>query len=288
LTVSDGLAYNQSADNVDNQGDFMPYVDVHCHLTHESFRHDLDFVIKNTMENKVEAVVVNGLDAQSNRAVLEMAERYPVVKPALGIYPVYALCHKNINVPFEMEKFDIDDELKSIAAAASLGKIAAIGECGLDGYWVDESTFAYQEEVFIALIEIARCSDLPIIVHSRKREERAIEVLEQHGAKKVLMHCFGGKVALAKKAAEQLGYWFSIPANAARSEHSKKMIEKLPIEKILTETDAPYLAPVAHERNMPANVKHAIEVIAKVRQLSPLEAENVIWSNYLELFKAEK
>src|SRR5690606_14371421 len=151
-------------------------------------------------------------------------------------------------------KFDVDAEIAFIRSEAAKQSVFAIGECGLDGYWVKEETFAEQERVFEALIDIAVQNDLALIIHTRKREQRAVEILQHANVRKVNFHCFGGKTKLAQRCAEDHGWYFSIPANANRSEAFSKMLRSLPMDRILTETDAPYLSPDPGKRNGPANV----------------------------------
>lgn len=261
------------------------YVDVHTHLTHERFADDLDQVVHRAMTAGLSAIVVNGLNPEHNQAVLRLASRYPVIKPALGIYPVDAV-HPMLpaDFPLETPSFDVDQEIAFIRAAAQAGQLAAIGECGLDGHWLDASTFPEQERVFEALIGIAMDCDIPVIIHTRKREARAMEILAALGARKVNFHCYGGRTKMACDAAEKWGWWFSIPTNATVNEAFQKMLRLLPLERILTETDAPYLAPRRGERNEPANVVGTIDLLAKIRGLELSVAAAQVQANYRELF----
>jgi len=261
------------------------YVDVHTHLTHKAFAGDLPAVIKRAEDAGLGAVVVNGLDPESNRATLEMADTYEVVKAALGLYPVNAANGPLTDgLPYPVPRFDVAGEIAFIREQAQAGRLHAIGECGLDGHWLSEASYPAQEKAFSALIEIAAECDLPLIVHSRKREQRAVDMLAYHGARKVVFHCYGGKLALARKAASEHGWWFSIPANAARNDAFRHLLARLPAEKILTETDAPYLPPKRGERNEPAAVVETIGVFAEERALTHDEAKAKVWSNYRSLF----
>jgi TatD DNase family protein len=263
----------------------MSYVDVHTHLTHERFQDDLDSVIERARKAGVTHMVVNGLEPVSNRAVLTLAGRYPEVKPALGIYPVNAVCDRlPDSLPFEVPKFDVEAEIGFIREQAVAGALTAIGECGLDGHWVDESTFPRQEQVFEAFIEIAMDTDLPLILHTRRLEQRSIDILRHYRPVKVDLHCFGGKTRLAQEVAEKDGWWFSIPANARSNTAFSRMLRMLPPERILTETDAPYLGPVRGERNEPANVVGTIECLAEQRGWTVDAAREQVWNNYQELF----
>lgn len=261
------------------------YVDVHTHLTHEKFSIDLVEVIKRAQQAGLGAMVVNGLEPHSNRAILDMAAQYAVIKPALGIYPVDAV-HEMLpqNFPFEIKAFNIKEEINFIAECAQKRLLCAIGECGLDGHWLDASTFQSQEQVFEQLLDIAYTHQIPAIIHSRKMEQRTFEILKGLGIVKANLHCYGGRTKWALEAAEKYGYWFSIPANARVSESFQKLLKLLPKEKILTETDAPYLSPHKGTRNEPANVVHTVDLFAELRQIKPEEAKTQIFHNYIDLF----
>lgn len=261
------------------------YVDVHTHLTHDKFQSDWEQVTTAAVKAGLGAIVVNGLEPESNRRILDMARRYPVIKPALGIYPVEAVNHLLPETfSLAVARFDVDQEIAFIREQALAGNLHAIGECGLDGYWLSQETFAEQERVFRALISVAIEADLPLIIHTRKLEQRAGEILAEMGVKRVDFHCFGGKVKLAQRYAEQFGWYFSIPANAPVNEAFKKMLETLPIDLILTETDAPYLAPQRGDRNEPANVTGTVALLASLRGMSEEAARDQVWRNYQRLF----
>lgn len=261
------------------------YVDVHTHLTHAKFAADLAETVARGISAGLGAMVVNGLEPKSNREILRLGEAYPVIKPALGIYPIDAvngILPPDFGLP--VERFDVDHEIDFIRSKALAGEIAAVGECGLDGHWLDASTFAEQERVFERLIEVAKEAALPLIIHTRKLEARAVDILKAHAVRKVDFHCFGGKVKLAQTCAEQEGWWFSIPANATVNEAFRRMLATLPLSRILTETDAPYLSPSRGERNEPANVVATVALFAKLRGLSEDAARDQIWRNYVDLF----
>jgi TatD DNase family protein len=261
------------------------FVDVHTHLTHEEFDADRDEVIARAEKAGLGAIVVNGLEPRSNRMILAMAAKNPVIKPALGIYPLDAVCHEiPSDFPFEVQKFDIKNELLFIRQQAHSGALAAIGECGLDGYYLDESFLAGQERVFEELIDISMSANIPVIIHTRKCERRAGEILANLGAKKVNFHCFGGRTSMAKEFAERHGWYFSIPANCTVNEGFQKMLKTMPPDQLLTETDAPYLAPVRGTRNEPSNVVGTVERLAQYRNWSLDDAKRRVFDNYTRLF----
>lgn len=261
------------------------YVDVHTHLTHEDFKHDWQEVLSRAEVAGLGAIIVNGLEPKSNRLILDWSKRFPLIRAALGIYPLDAI---NSILPsdfqFPVTKFDVDAEIAFIRREAEKGSLTAIGECGLDAYYLSEDFLPAQEQVFEQLIDIAILNDLPLIIHTRKAEQRSGEILAALGAKKVNFHCFGGRTALAKRYAEQNGWWFSIPANCTVNEAFQKMLRILPPEKILTETDAPYLSPIRGTRNESANVVGTVAMLAGLRGWIIDQAKENVWKNFQTLF----
>jgi TatD DNase family protein len=149
---------------------------------------------------------------------------------------------------------------------------------------VPEELWPRQEEVFRALVAIALDADRPMIVHTRKRERRAFEILREMGATRVDWHCFGGKVALARQIAEH-GHWLSIPANARRSESFTRMLETLPRDRILLETDCPYLGPDKARPNEPATVRGTAEYAAELWGCPVAEVEARLAESFERLFR---
>jgi len=265
----------------------MNLVDVHSHLEHERFKKDLDKVIDNARSKCVKVIISSGVNPETNRAALKLSEKYDIVKASFGLYPIDALMNEvKIENPSDftrnIEKFDVDDELGWIDK--NKDKCIAIGEIGLDYNWPDFSVFKEeQKRNFEKVLKLAEKLDKPVVIHSRKAEQDAIEILEKYRLK-VIMHCFSGKKSLIKRGVEK-GFYFSVPPVITRLLHFKTLVEMVPLEQLLTETDAPYLSPVAGERNEPANVAVTIEEIAKIKKLSKEEVAEQIWKNANKVFK---
>lgn len=261
------------------------HADCHTHLTDPAFAEDLPEVVARARAAGVRWMVTNGTDGPTNRAALALAERYPEVLPALGIYPVDAVANELLargpELPWAQPPCDVEAELAFIDTHAP--EAVAIGECGLDGHWV-AAHMGRQREVFAALIDLALRHDRPLIVHSRRAEAKAIEMLLDRGATRVDLHCFSGRFKLARRACEA-GFYCSLPANLRSNELFRKMACELPLECLLTETDAPYLAPVRGERNEPANVAATVATVAELRHLPLAEVEDCLASNFRRLFK---
>ena len=266
------------------------YVDVHCHIIHEKFAGEEDAVAQRARDKGLEYCVVNGLEPVSNRAVLELCDRHPgALLPALGIYPIDAACNvisaETWTHPFPPpDKFDVDAEVEYIDQMCAEGRVAAVGECGLDAYYcTDEASLNEQERVLRKLIDVAKKHDLPLILHTRKRELRTFEILQEMGVTKADFHCFCGKAKLGKRIAEA-GYYLSIPSVVARSESFKKLVKEVPLDKLLTETDSPYQGPEKDMRNEPATVPIGVAAMAAVKGITEEEAMKAIRENFRTLF----
>src|SRR5688572_25425483 len=267
----------------------MGLADVHAQLTHPELAPVEAEVLARAAASGVTTIVTNGLNPRDNEAGRALAARsslavpLQMVKAAFGLYPVDAVLTElralGKDYPREGDACTAEEGIAWVRAHA--GEAVAIGEIGLDGYWVPEQLWARQEEVFRALVAIALEADRPMIVHTRKRERRAFEILRDMGATRVDWHCFGGKVALARQIAEH-GHWLSIPANARRSESFTRMLETLPRERVLLETDCPYLGPDRTRPNEPATIRGTADYAADLWRCSVAEVEARLTENFAQ------
>jgi TatD DNase family protein len=260
--------------------------DVHAHLTHPALLAQVDDVLARARAAGVTSIVSNGLNPEDNQRVLALAARDPLVKPALGLYPVDAVLPemRALGVDYPRE---LAHEVSADEAIAWLRdhveQAFAVGEVGLDGYWVPEALWPLQEEAFRKLVALAIEADKALIIHTRKRERRAFEILREMGARRVDFHCFGGKLKLAREIAE-FGYWLSIPANARRSESFTRMLEKLPRDKLLLETDCPYLGPEKESESEPRDVQGTARYAAELWGVAEAQAVEQLHENFATLF----
>ncbi len=260
-----------------------PLVDVHAHMDYLGWEKTLPQVLKRAEDAGVKAIISNGTNRLSNEKVLALSKKYPVIKCAMGLYPIdlIGLASDAAGVPVQKGPLDVDEELVWIKKHKE--SIVAIGEVGMDFHW-DKEQHRKQEDNFNAIIEFAKKIKKPLIVHSRAAEEKVIEVLEAQKAKRVVMHCFSGKKALVKKAID-LGFHFSIPANIERAQHFQTIVDITPIPQLLTETDSPWLGPIKDKESEPAFVAMTIKKIAQIKKLDEKEAALLIFKNYKELFE---
>lgn len=259
--------------------------DVHAHLTHPKLADRVEVLVHRARAAGVTSIVSNGLNPKDNEAVRALSVRYPEVKPAFGLYPVDAvlpeMLEAGIELPWRGEAAGWPECFEWLST--HVDSAFAVGEIGLDGHWVPEAFWQLQEERFVSLVRLAMQADKPIIIHTRKRERRAFELLQELGAKRVNWHCFGGKVKLARTIAEA-GYWLSVPANVRRSESFTRMLQTLPREKILLETDCPYLGPERGVDNEPANVAGTAAFAAECWQTDAVAVASQLADNFEALF----
>ncbi len=265
----------------------MMFVDVHTHIFHRQFAGEEELVTQRAQDAGLGCVIVNGLEPKTNRTVLDMCAKHEHLYPAVGIYPVDAGCNAISSdawdAPFDPpEAFDVDEEIDWIES--KIPEIIAIGECGLDRYWIDdEPTRREQERVLERFCELSVKHDIPLILHTRKAEQRTLEILKSMNVVRADFHCYGGKLKLAKRIADE-GYYFSIPPVVERSGSFQALARSLPQELILTETDAPYMSPDKGERNEPANVPRGVAAIALARDEDAEDVKSYIDANCRRLF----
>ncbi len=245
--------------------------DVHAHLDDEQFKKDLPAVLERAEKAGVKAIVCNGLLPESNRAVLALSKNYPLIKPAYGLGPSEML---------KLSDAEISKELTWIQKQ----ECVALGEIGLDHKWsTDKEEHEKQEKVFAQFLKLAKKMKKPVIIHSRKAEAECIVMLREAELKKVVFHCFGGKLKLVREIRDA-GWYFSIPPSIMRAEHFQRIVKEVPVKQLLAETDSPYQGPEKEKRNEPANVRFVVEKIAEIKEQTFDEIANQLFANYLRIF----
>jgi TatD DNase family protein len=245
-------------------------IDVHCHLEQKDYEKDRDEVIKKC-ERELRAVITCCCHPDDFDLTMKMVEKYKnFVFATVSIHPEYIK---------EIEHLRVDDFLKRIEENKE--KIVGIGETGLDFIIEEPEWREKQKELFIKFIDLAKSLNFPVVIHARKAFAEAIEILEKFGAKRVLMHFFTAKELLPKVIKN--GWWISVNTTLLNSKKIKKIVRDLPIEKIMTETDSPWLGPNG-TRNDPTSVKFVIERIAEIKKIDFEEADNITTQNAIEFF----
>ncbi len=264
----------------------MGLFDVHAHLTSSAFEGELEGVLTRAQAAGVTTIISNGLNVTDNERVLRLAREQPLVRPAIGLYPVDAVLREmqaaGDDYPREdTDPFTAEETIEWISS--HLSEAVAIGEIGLDHYWVKEPHWERQEQIFRSLVALALDADLPIIIHTRKAEARTFEILQEMGASRVNWHCFSSRLKLAKRIADS-GHSLSVPANARRSETFTGLLRSLPRTQLLLETDCPYLSPEPGTRNEPAHVAQTVAYAAQLWGVSESSALSQLEENFERLF----
>jgi len=249
--------------------------DTHVHLNAEQFSEDLLEVIQRAEAEGVERMVVVGFDRPTITRAMELIEEYEFIYASIGWHPVDAI---------DM----IDEDLIWIEELAKHPKVVALGEMGLDYYW-DKSPKDIQQEVFRKQIRLAKKINLPIVIHNRDATSDIVTILKEENAAEVggIMHCFSGSVEIAKECVE-MNFYISLggPVTFKNAKKPKEVAELIPLEKLLIETDCPYLAPHPHrgKRNEPGYVKLVAQEIAQLKGITFEEVAQATTENAKKLF----
>lgn len=250
--------------------------DTHVHLNAYQFTEDRDAVIERAFAAGVKYMVVVGFDRETIPLALEIAEQHETIYAAIGWHPVDAIdC--------------TEKDLQWIEQLTEHPKVVALGEMGLDYHW-DKSPKDVQADVFRQQIQLAKKLNLPIIIHNRNATEDVIRILQEEGAKDVggIMHCYSDSVEYVQ-ACLDMNFYISLggPVTFKNAQDPKEVAKIVPKDRLLIETDAPYLAPHPHrgKRNEPAYVRLIAEEIATLRGTSLQEIGEQTTKNAQKVFQ---
>jgi len=252
-------------------------IDSHCHLTYEPMSSSLTETINRANKDGVKYMLTISTEDKSFDKILNIISKYPSVYGTYGIHPHEAKLHKNFKIKKIIEKVNLNK------------KIIGIGETGLDFYY-NHSEKKYQISLFEEHILAAQEKNLPLIVHTRSAEKETLEILEKHLKNKdikILIHCFTGTKEFALKLIN-LGAYISASGVVTfkKSQDLANTFKEIPNEKILVETDAPYLAPVPlrGKPNEPSYIIHTVKFLSEIKKLSFDEFSNITTNNFFNLF----
>lgn len=253
-------------------------IDTHAHLFDDRFAADLPAVLARAAAAGVERVVCLGIDADSNRASIRIANQHALVVAAVGIQP---------NHVAEAAPGDWDEVVR---LAGTEPRVVAVGETGLDRYW-DRAPFPLQEDYFARHIELARRLGKPFVIHCREAEADVVKVLraefDKHGPIRAVMHSFSGDAATAR-ACLDMGLYVSFAGMVTykTAQQIRDVAADVPLDRLLVETDCPYLAPVPHrgKRNEPGYVVHTAACLAEVKCVPPAVIDEHTTRNARALF----
>lgn len=254
------------------------FIDTHVHLNADQYEEDLQEVIDRALEAKVETMVVVGFNRKTIEKTMQLVEQYDFVYGVIGWHPVDA-------IDCRQEDLDWIEEL------AAHPKIVGIGETGLDYYW-DKSPKDVQQALFRKQIHLAQKLNLPIIIHNRDATRDVVQILREENAASVggVMHCFSGSVETAHECIA-MNFMISLggPVTFKNARMPKEVATEIPVEHLMIETDAPYLAPHPYrgKRNEPALVLLVAEEIARLKGLTIEEIAQVTTTNAKKFFKID-
>ena len=245
-------------------------IDTHCHLSYEDYD-NLDEVVKN-----IDIAITSGTNDETNKEVLDVVSKYNNIYGTLGFHPE------------DIDKFN-DNSLNIIESNLNNKKIVAIGEIGLDYYWVKNNK-EKQKKLLRSQMEIAQKYNMPVVIHSREAALDTYEILKDYKVKGTI-HCFSYSYDMAKKFIK-LGYKIGI-GGVLTFKNSKKLqdiVEKIDLKDILLETDSPYLSPepLRGKKNVPYNTYYVAKKISEIKKMSIDEVFTVTSSNSIELFDLNK
>ena len=256
----------------------MNLFDSHSHYNDEKFDTDRELIIKETLSNGVSNFIVAGYNIESSKKAIEIAKEYEGIFAIVGISP---------NDLKDMDTDDIDNNISEIEKLADNDKVVAIGEIGFDYYWNKENK-ELQKQVFIKQIELANKKNLPIVIHTRDATIDTINILKENNViKKGIFHCCPLNMELIKEAIK-LEFYISLSGviTFKNVKNAEEIINMIPEDKLLIETDSPYLSPepMRGKRNSSINVKYVAEKIANVKNKTLEEIADITSDNAKRIF----
>ncbi len=246
-------------------------VDTHCHLIDPQFIKDFGEVLRRAQQAGISRIVNAGYDTETSQKAIQMAREYPWLLPAVGIHPNEA-AEESIK------------EVGKIEAMLADECVVAVGETGLD-YYRDFSPREAQKELFRLHIALAKERNLPILIHTRNSLEDAIKILKTEDFHRGVFHCYSGSYEQARQIID-MGFYLSFAGVLTFSRRAREVIRRLPLDRLLLETDAPFLSPAAHrgKRNEPAFIQETLGVAAGTLNMMPERLEEVLDRNAHDLF----
>lgn len=263
--------------------------DTHCHLDLDKFDSDRETVIQRAIQAGLTRILIPALTLDSSRAAVKLADSHPMLFTAIGVHPNDALTWND----------KTRAGLKELAAASK--KIVAIGEIGLDYYWND-APHHVQQKILREQLTLAEELNLPVVIHLREKDDAErgecasdlMKILEDWAGRsksgkeaRGVLHSFSGSIEIAQ-AAIRLGFYIGVtgPVTYKNADKKRQVIARLPLDRLLIETDAPFLAPIPHrgKRNEPAFVSHIADKIAEIHSHTPQKVAMLTTKNASRLF----
>lgn len=249
--------------------------DSHAHYDDEQFDEDREELLKRLNENKVIGIINCGSSLKGLEMSVKLSENHDFVYAAAGIHPENA------------DEFN-EDVKRRIEELAAAKKIVAVGEIGLDYYWEENPPKEVQKQVFRLQMEIAKKYELPVIIHDRDAHGDTLEIMKEYPGVTGVVHCFSGSVEFARECI-RLGYYIGVTGVVTfkNSRVIKEVVKNIPMERLLVETDCPYMAPTPHrgKRNQSDYIEYIMDEIAQIKGLTKEEISEFTIFNTKTLFK---
>lgn len=253
--------------------------DTHAHYDDEAFQEDRDALLSSLHQNGIEAVVNIGASIQSTKNTLQLMKQYPFVYGAVGVHP---------NETGELNEH-LMDWLKHVAGEK---KVVAIGEIGLDYYW-DEPDHDTQKYWFVRQLSLARETGLPVVIHSRDAAKDTLDTMKAEHAQDLggVIHCFSYGVEMAREYLN-MGFYLGIGGVITfnNGKKLKEVVEYMPLDRIVLETDCPYLSPVPYrgKRNSSLNLPYVVDAISQIKGVTPEEVIAATNRNAKEMYRLQQ
>ncbi|WP_025270669.1 TatD family hydrolase [Hippea sp. KM1] len=248
-------------------------IDTHCHIDMEEFNKDRDELIKQSKAGGVDAILVPAVEPDDFEREFELTQAYDIVYQMVGIHPHEA-------------KKATQDAFDKAIEYLSKNKCVGVGEIGLD-YYYEHSPREIQKRVFDSFLDIAIENDMPVSIHCREAEEDLIDIIKSKRGLRGVIHCFSGNDKLLK-AGLDMGLYFGIGGILTFKKSTlKDVVKYIPLEFIVFETDAPYLAPVPKrgKRNEPLYIRFVIEKLSEILKKDQQEIADIAYNNALSVFR---
>ena len=253
----------------------MQIVDSHCHINFDALSADLPAVLGRAADNQVAYMLCVAVNMEDYPQIEQLADRHANIFSSVGVHPTYTGVH--------------EPEVDELVAAAHNPKVVAIGETGLD-YFRSGDAPDWQLARFSRHIEAAKIADKPLIIHTRAAADDTMRMLQSQHADQAggVMHCFSEDWQTARRALD-LGFYISFSGIVTfkNAEDLRQVARKVPLDRMLVETDCPYLAPVPHrgKTNEPGFVRHTVEFLAELRQITVEQLAHTTTENFFSLFR---
>jgi len=249
----------------------MNLVDIHCHLSMNHFKNDLDQVILRAREKELILIITSSISPVDFLSSIKIANKYKnYVYVTLGLHP------PGVTEETFRQTIKLIEKYKNI--------ILGIGEVGLDFYHVkSEKLRRLQQKTFKKFIKLSKRLELPLIIHSRNAMKLTLDILREEEANNVILHCFSGSIKEAKNAVEE-GWFISVPTAVANRPLYQSIAKFVPLRNMVLETDSPFLSPFKGKRNEPANVYYAAVKVSEIKGESLEKVANTTTENALSFF----